>query len=703
MNATSITILLAFFSGFSFNFHDSSVEEALYDNVGYYKVFSEDEKESFCASGDELACFFLYIENEKYASEDAETDINNLFDGRNREIASYFAVYKNWKNIPSDEIAELINSSPHDLAKGLKKFYLKKLYLEGKYDLFDQNYTPIRDSELFTMYIKMLFKSNPEKALNVLTQLDSGYGDSFYISLMKLSQNYYSKLKTTKLRKKFKIWKLYYNFLRIRYRVVINQSRASFSVKIKSSFDWQAALFRAMSYTRRREHSNAVKVYRKMAKKIDKFDLSPENIFNFYRWYGYSLGARGKTPESMNKYIEGNIYFTGRDDDKASLFLYHAADMARLDNNIDKADELYTKLRANYKYFDKISIADFLHFWINYKDEAYTRAVEILNEIISTSDKGSYNYRRAKYWLARTSGKLGNKEEEEKLLREMAYNYPASFYGSMSASRLLFQEKELDLPKKKEAKTFIIKKSYIPETYWISVLYLSGKESDVRKFIILFKQRIMDIGSESDKLMMSYISKKVGLSNQASAFIKSIPHISEKARQYIKLQYPINFEPEIASHGDFYNVPPLFVFSIARQESLFNTSAVSSAFAIGLLQLMPTTAQILANQEHYGKVTTANLKKPLTNIRFGVKFLGSLLNKFDRSLPLAAAGYNAGPGRVRKWIKKDPDAEIDEFIEDIPVFQTRNYVKKVMKNYAIYHYLYKGSVYSGLKFKLPKK
>ncbi len=703
MNVASFSFLFALFTGFSFNFHDSSVEEALYDNVGYYKVFSEEEKESFCASGDELACLFLYVENEKYTSEDAETDINNIFDGRNREIASYFAVYKNWKNIPSEEIAELIDSSPRDLAKGLKKFYLKKLYLEGKYELFDQNYISIRDDELFQMYIKMLLESNPEKAFDVLTQLDSGYSDSFYISLMELSKKYYPKLKTDKLRKKFKIWELYYNFLRIRYRVVINQSRSAFNTNIKSSFDWQASLFRAMSYTRRREHSDAVDVYKKMGEKIDKFELSPENIFNFYRWYGYSLGALGKTSDSMNKYIEGNLYFTGRDDDKASLFLYHAADMARLDKNINKADELYTKLRVNYREFDKISIVDFLHFWINYKDQAYSRAVEILNEILADSDKGSYNYRRAKYWLARTLEKEGNEEQEEIMLKEIVEEYPASFYGSMAASRLISKGKELNIPEKQEEESLVIKKSYIPETYWISVLYLSGKESDVRRFIVLFKQKIIDSGSESDKLMISYISKKAGLLNQASDFIKSIPHLSENARQYIKLQYPINFESEIASHGDFYNVPPLFVFSIARQESLFNTSAVSSAFAIGLLQLMPGTAQILANQENYGKVTTENLKKPLTNIRFGVKFLGSLLNQFNRSLPLAAAGYNAGPGRVVKWIKKDPDIEIDEFIEDIPVFQTRNYVKKVMKNYAIYHYLYKGTVYSGLEFKLPSK
>ena len=135
---------------------------------------------------------------------------------------------------------------------------------------------------------------------------------------------------------------------------------------------------------------------------------------------------------------------------------------------------------------------------------------------------------------------------------------------------------------------------------------------------------------------------------------------------------------------------------------MFNVTAVSSSYAIGLLQLLPSTAQLLANSEGYGKITTANLKKPLTNVRFGIKYLSNLLKRFDNSIALAAGGYNAGPGRISKWLTQKPEMELDEFIEDIPIFQTRSYVKKVMKNYAIYQYIFKGEVFDDMAFELMK-
>ena len=95
------------------------------------------------------------------------------------------------------------------------------------------------------------------------------------------------------------------------------------------------------------------------------------------------------------------------------------------------------------------------------------------------------------------------------------------------------------------------------------------------------------------------------------------------------------------------------------------------------------------------------MQKPLTNIRFGVRFLADLVKKFDGQIALAAASYNAGPNRIKKWIENDPERELDEFIEDIPIFQTRNYVKKVMTNYAVYHYIFYGKVYDGMNFRLP--
>ena len=241
----------------------------------------------------------------------------------------------------------------------------------------------------------------------------------------------------------------------------------------------------------------------------------------------------------------------------------------------------------------------------------------------------------------------------------------------------------------------------LPETEWIIAAMIATDKNMTTKVLRNTAKTIDSDGDEIDRLVASYAAKIVENHTLAANLLKSISNFSATSKEYFKLRYTVAFEEEILAHCDFYDVSPIFVFSIARQESLFDTSAISSSYAIGLLQLLPSTAQTLATRENYGKIEPKDLQKPLTNIRFGVKFLADLVKKFDGQVPLAAASYNAGPNRIKKWVENDPDREVDEFIEDIPIFQTRNYVKKVMTNYAVYHYIFYGKVYDGMNFKLP--
>jgi soluble lytic murein transglycosylase len=131
------------------------------------------------------------------------------------------------------------------------------------------------------------------------------------------------------------------------------------------------------------------------------------------------------------------------------------------------------------------------------------------------------------------------------------------------------------------------------------------------------------------------------------------------------------------------------VLAITRQESNFDPGALSSAGARGLMQLMPATARALARA---GKITYSRDRlttDPSYNMRLGSTYLNSLVNNFGGSYVLAAAGYNAGPGRAQQWIKQfgDPrDAAVDavDWVEQIPFSETRGYVQKVMENLMVY-------------------
>ncbi|MEQ8700660.1 MAG: transglycosylase SLT domain-containing protein [Bauldia litoralis] len=134
------------------------------------------------------------------------------------------------------------------------------------------------------------------------------------------------------------------------------------------------------------------------------------------------------------------------------------------------------------------------------------------------------------------------------------------------------------------------------------------------------------------------------------------------------------------------------VFAIIRQESEFNTKAQSTAGARGLMQLLPSTAKELARQNKIPFEAEKLTGDPAYNIQLGAALLDRLLKKYDGSIVLAVAAYNAGPARVDRWIKShgNPNSRrVDalDWIVRIPYGETRDYVQKVLTNYLIYRSL----------------
>ena len=120
-----------------------------------------------------------------------------------------------------------------------------------------------------------------------------------------------------------------------------------------------------------------------------------------------------------------------------------------------------------------------------------------------------------------------------------------------------------------------------------------------------------------------------------------------------------------------------------RQESVFNPVIVSRAGALGLMQLMPSTAKDVATEMSETFVEDS-LTRLSTNIRYGSHYLKKLLDKFGGNMVLALAAYNGGPPMVMEWLEKNKHKTFDLFIEDIGYDETRGYVKKVLANYWTY-------------------
>lgn len=166
------------------------------------------------------------------------------------------------------------------------------------------------------------------------------------------------------------------------------------------------------------------------------------------------------------------------------------------------------------------------------------------------------------------------------------------------------------------------------------------------------------------------------------------------SRQYWEYAYPRAFEPAVLEASSSTTVPEELIWGIMRAESHFRQDAQSPVGALGLMQLMPFTGRQVASLLNMNGFEPLSLLVPETNIRLGSRYLQRLLEKFSGSVPLVAAGYNAGPHRVHAWVRNFGQLDMDEFIDHIPFVETRNYVKRVVRNYQIYSLLYSGGSHS---------
>jgi soluble lytic murein transglycosylase len=196
---------------------------------------------------------------------------------------------------------------------------------------------------------------------------------------------------------------------------------------------------------------------------------------------------------------------------------------------------------------------------------------------------------------------------------------------------------------------------------------------------------------ELRKLMETY--KKIEAYNRISHIASNVfakdryKYGMSIAKDLWQAAFPEAYKSAVQPAAKANEVDPHFVWSIMRAESNFKVDAKSPVGALGLMQLMPYTAERVAAQQNV-PYNVDDLILPARNLQFGTAYLAKLYHMFSSQLPLAAAGYNAGPHRVKSWVKSFGNLDMDEFIEHIPFVETRNYVKKVTQNYFIYSQLY---------------
>lgn len=165
----------------------------------------------------------------------------------------------------------------------------------------------------------------------------------------------------------------------------------------------------------------------------------------------------------------------------------------------------------------------------------------------------------------------------------------------------------------------------------------------------------------------------------------------------LKKLYKLEYSEYVYQYAEENNIDPLLVFAIIKAESNFNHSIQSSSGAIGLMQLMESTAIEMAKEVKQEIVVKEALYNPEINIKIGTFYYAYLIQHYEGNEYLALAAYNAGMGNVDKWIKEGIIKADGSDLENIPYKETNNYVRKIIRDYKIYQRLYGENLEKGGK------
>lgn len=332
--------------------------------------------------------------------------------------------------------------------------------------------------------------------------------------------------------------------------------------------------------------------------------------------------------------------------------------------------------------------------WLHYRTGHFSEARETFQDLSKGKEDGSYAP-QALYWLARASERQKDRRAADlylKLCRQYAFTYYCQLAQFRTELPGLVQVSASgDVPAAGPAPSEG-RPAVVQDVHYLRAveLKLLGMDQDAaRELASLIERYVRD---RPGLIELSTLLSEAGAYHHALRlarlhFREGLERGGESVPPALwNVAYPTAYLPTIRVHAGSV-VDPYLVAAIIREESQYDARAVSRVGAVGLMQVMPATAQAVAKKQGLPDVGRDDLFDQETNIRVGVRYVEQLLQQFSGNPVQAVAAYNAGPQIVTTWIAKNGHREPDEFVELIPYQETRQYVKRVLRSYREYRRL----------------
>ena len=398
--------------------------------------------------------------------------------------------------------------------------------------------------------------------------------------------------------------------------------------------------------------------------------------------------------------------------------LLDAGSIYERDNRLEDAATTWENIANQYPGSDLVSQALFDAGIVRYRLGEYSPALTTFqrDELLSTA---SSDQARAFFWIGKTEQQLGQAESAQATFQQAAAADPYGYYSLRAQDTLIGRAPfatpppynlNVDLTSERQAAEAWLRVTFkLPSTTDLSgpgslaqdprfvrgsELWALGQQQEAVDEFESLSQAENDDAANCFRLGNALLS--LGLYNPAIFALRQVLTLAGMDTQAETLAAPIYFNH--VRYGLYYpdlvlpaslssGLDPLFLYSVVREESLFESFIQSTAGAVGLMQIIPTTGEYLAKNLGWPNFSVDDLDRPLINIELGTDYLLTNRNAFNGNLYATLAAYNAGPTSASIWLAlSGPDPDL--FLEVVRYSATSSYIQDIFVNYAMYEQFY---------------
>jgi len=364
----------------------------------------------------------------------------------------------------------------------------------------------------------------------------------------------------------------------------------------------------------------------------------------------------------------------------------------------EKGISLWRELISKYpnSYESMTSLWNLARYYSN--NNSYPEALDYyreLSERFSQSRLGD----DALYWEGKILENMGSDEESKIAYEKLIQEYPLSYY----TERIIEQRSDISfiwpvsISRKDDfinLEEFLKKYDKIEGKGQLSLL-----KAEVFEEISFYKESIVELkealNNNSGNIFLLFKLSDVYKKNKdyydslnyteiIFNYLEDNHQLEELPLELWESLYPLYYEDAIRERALEYEIDPLLVLAMIREESRFNSWNESVAGARGLMQIIFSTGEWIAQKLNMEDFDDDMLFDPKVNIDLGCWYINYLKERFLNDSILIISGYNAGPGTTSKWLKQYDRTDLDNFVENVPYSETREHIKKVMKSYRMY-------------------